>query len=194
MSDLQFASARDKSVIPALLIAGLVLALIAAAVFWFNPHKVAELKVAGVRTFAPHTEVQGLAPAGSHNMRVIGEANSTPEDDLYVFATIHFTDKLRMPIYLAGIAAHATFADGTQADAQMIPASKLKRLEAIFPAITPLADKPINGDEQVAPQNTLTGTVILLFPGQTADAWAKKRNATLTLELQDQNPETTPLP
>ena len=44
MSDLQIAPPREKSVLPALLIALLVLAAIAWAVFWFNPHRVADLR------------------------------------------------------------------------------------------------------------------------------------------------------
>lgn len=194
MADLQLAPARERSALPAFLIALLVLSVVAAAVFWFNPHKVADLRVMDVQTFAPHTEMKSLAPSAKKSMRVLGEAVSASEDNLYVVATISFMDRLRIPIYLSGVTAHVSFADGTQTQARMIAEPDLKRLQTIFPDLAPLSANPIVDDEEIAPGATRVGTVVLLFPGQTAESWRKKGDATLTVALRNQEPQTTRLP
>ena len=194
MDDLQIAPPREKSVLPAILIATLVLAAIGAAIFYFNPHKTAELSVLDVHTFAPHTELGALQSERSHDMRVLGAATASSEDDLYVVATVSLADKLRMPLFFEGGTAQVTFADGTEANARMIPATDVKRLGTIFPDITPMIRNPITDGEQIDPGQTRVGTLVLGFPGRTADAWQKKQNATLTMELRNQEPQTTRLP
>lgn len=195
MSDLQLAPARDRSVLPALLIALLVLAVVAWAVFYFNPHKVSELKVTEVKTFAPQTQMGELAPAAHSNMRVIHNKSSyTAENDLYVVATVSITDKLRLPIFLNGANVDVTFADGSQVQTHMLALSDVKRLSTIFPAITPLAGNPLADDEEIAPGSTRVGTIVLPFPSRNAEAWSSKRNATLTVVLRNQEPQTTRLP
>ena len=195
MADLQLAPARDRSVAPALLIAIFVLAAVAGAVFWFNPHNVADLSVVHAVTFAPHTEVHALDSGRHGGMRVLGGATSVGEDDLYVVATVSVTDRLRIPIFLTDITAHVTFADGSEADAPMIPGNEIPRLEGIFPAITPLINNPIAAlDDEVDPGQTRTGSVVLPLPGKSAQDWKTKRSATLSVQLRNQNELTTPLP
>ena len=194
MSDLQIAPPRDSSVIPVVLIALLVLGAIAWAVFRFNPRKVADLQVTNVQTFAPHTEVQGLASAAPKGgMRVLNGATYTAEDDLYVVATVSFTDRLRLPIFLYGATANVTFADGTEAQTRMLSVHDVSRLAEIFPAIGSMVNNPLSDDEEIDPGKTRVGTLVLPFPGQTADAWSKKREATLTLQLRNQDPQTARL-
>lgn len=195
MSDLQIAPPRERSVLPALLIAALVLAIVAAAVFWFNPRKTADLKVTAVETFAPHTELDALKGAHTHGMRVLGGDLATPEDDLYVLATVRLTDRLRLPLFITNVTAHVTFADGSEADTSMLSAGDLPRLESVFPALTPRIKDPISAlDQELDPKQTLTGMVVLPFPGKTAKDWAAKKSATLTLELRNQDDQTTKLP
>ena len=195
MADLQLAPTRERSVVPAVLIAVVALSAIAAAVFWFNPHRVADLQVTAVQTFAPHTELKALAErAKPGGMRVLDGASSTSEDDLYLVATVSLADRLRLPIYLSGVTAKATFSDGTQAQARALAAPDLQRIEAIFPALAPLASSPIQDDEEIDPGKTRVGTVVLLFPGRSAEVWKSKRDATLTVELRNQEPQTSRLP
>ena len=195
MDELQIAPPREKSVVPAVLIALLVLAAIAWAIFYFNPHKTADLRVTKVQTFAPHTEVKGLTPdAAKGGMRVLRNDVVTAEDDLYVVATVSFTDKLRIPIYLLGAAADVTFPDGTQTETHMMSVNDVKRLGQIFPEIAPMAGQPIADDEEIDPGKTREGTFVLPFPGRTAEDWNKKRSGTLTLELRNQDPQTARLP
>ena len=144
MADLQIAPAREKNVLPAVLIALLVLAAVAFAVFYFNPHKVADLSVADVQTFAPHTETKTLETGRTAGgMRVLSGTQTVAEDDLYVVATVNFTDRLRIPIYLEGGTADVTFADGTEVQPRMLAVSDLERLRKIFPALVPLTQNPL---------------------------------------------------
>ena len=195
MADLQFAPPRERSVLPAILIALAVLAIAAFAVFYFNPHKVADLKVEGVQLYAPHIETQQLQTGrDAGGMRVLNGQQTVAEDDLYVVATVSFTDRLRIPLYLMGATAVVTFADGSQIQTRILPVSDVERLSKIFPAIAPLAINPIADDEQIDPGKTRTGTMVLPIPGRDAAAWQSKREAVLTIELRNQGAQTVRLP
>ncbi len=193
MSDLQIVPEREKSVIPAVLIALLVLALIAVAVFYLNPHKVADVTVQQTQIYAPHTEYSQLKTKNSGNMRVIGPDVSSSEDNLYVVATVNVTDRLRLPIFVNGVTAHVVFADGSQVDSAAIPANDVKRLQTIFPAMQPILGDPIEDLAQFDPGKAITGTYVFGFAGQTAQAWQSKRSATITLELRNQEAQTVPM-
>ena len=194
MSDLHIAPEPDKSVVPAVLIALVVLAIVFAAVFYFNPRKISDLKVDKAVPFAPHTEFGTLQTGRTHGMKMVAPQSPTSEDDLYVIATVSMTDRLRIPLYLTGVTAHVVFADGSQADASMIPATDVKRLQTIFPKIEPLIGTPLPDLAEFDPGQTQTGTFVFGFPGRTADAWQQKRQASITLELRNQDAQTAPLP
>lgn len=193
MSDLQIVPEREKSVLPAVLIALLVLAGVAVAIFYLNPRKVADLSVVNTQIFAPHTEFGSLQTGRTNGMKVLGDSATSGEDDLYVVVKISMTDRLRLPLFLTGATAHVVFADGSQVDSSMIPSSDVKRLQTIFPSIEPLVGDPIPDLEQFDPGQTRVGTFVFGFAGQTAQAWQGKRKATLTLELRNQEPQTVPI-
>lgn len=196
MAELKIAPARESSNGPAILISFLVLAAVAAAIFYFNPHKVAELKVTSVDTYAPHTTFGALegAAATPNGMHVLDAPATSSEDNLYVIAKVRFTDKLRLPIFISGATAHATLADGTVLESNLLSAADLKRLEVIFPDIRQHAVAPISDGDEVDPGQTRVGTLVLPFPGQNADAWHNKKVATLTIQLRNQDAQTTALP
>lgn len=193
MSDLQIVPEREKSVLPAVLIALLVLAIIAVAVFYFNPHKVAEVTVQQTQIYAPHTEYAQLKTKNTGNMRVVGPDATSSEDNLYVVATVNVTDRLRLPIFVNGVTAHVVFADGSQVDSEAIPAGDVKRLQTIFPGIAPMIGQPLEDMAQFDPGKVQTGTYVFGFAGQTAQAWQSKRSASITLELRNQEPQTVPM-
>ncbi len=195
MADLQLAPAPERSALPAILIAVAILAAVAAGVFYFNPHKTADLAVTGTQTFAPHTEMTAMRGTQAHGMRVLGETGAGGEDNLYIVTNLRLTDKLRLPLFVSGATAHVAFADGSQADVRAIAASDLKRLQAIFPPLVPLTAQPIADGDEVAPGQTKAGSLVLLFPDRTADAWkTKKPGSTITVELRNQEPQTAALP
>ena len=184
------ATSSDRGPLTAVVIAFVVLAIIGAAVFLLNPHKVAELSVSKVDVFAPHTQFSADQGGPVH---VLGETGQT-EDDLYVVAHTSLTDKLRLPIFLFGWTSTMTLADGSSVDATVVPAQQLPRLGQIFPQLPPLASNPIRDGDEIAPGATKTGDIILLFPNTTQDQWNKKKSATLTIELRNQEAQTVKLP
>lgn len=196
MAEFSVAPSGSSSNTFAVIAALVILAGAAAAVFYFNPHRVADFKVARVDTFAPRTSfgpLEGAVPA-ANGMHVLGAATTSTEDDLYVIAHVSLTDKLRLPIFLTGAVAHVTLGDGTQLESNLLSSSDLKRLQEIFPAIAQKAGSAISDGDEVAPGQTLTGSIVLPFPGQTADAWKARKDATLTLQLRNQEAQTAVLP
>ncbi len=195
MADLQLAPPRARSVLPAILIAVLLLSAIAWAVFRFSPDHVADLKVTQAQTFAPHTDIKALESKVHSNMRVLSKSTAAAgEDDLYVIATASITDRLRIPIFLEGTQAHVTLGDGSQLEPRIIFGDTLKRLESIFPALAPMVADPLALDDQVDPGQTRTGSVVFLMPGVTPEVWSKRRAASITVNLRNQGPQTAKLP
>ncbi len=197
MNVLQTAPARERGVLPALVIAAVVLAAAAAAIFYFNPHSTAELAVTHVDTFAPQTTfgaMEGAAGAPAAGTHVLEAPTTSTENDLYVVATVKMTDKLRLPLFLTGAVAHVTLADGAETEITALSAADVKRLEVIFPALGKQVTHPFEDGTEVDPQQTLNAQVVLPLPGQTAAAWAGKKSATLTITLRNQGPQTTQLP
>jgi hypothetical protein len=171
-------------------IAGAVMVVVGVAVYFLNPRKTAEASVQKVSLFAPHTEMKAVGGVG----HVIGQAASS-EDDLYVIATVSITDKLRLPIFLDGHSASMTAADGSTIEATVVQRAELPQLEETFPQILPLVSppeaQPISFDDAIAPGATRVGSVVLLFPQITAEAWKTKKSATLTIELEHNAPSLT---
>ena len=188
MSDLTLAPPPDRSPLRYVLIAAVVLAAIAAAIFYFNPHKTAEITVSKVDIFSPHT-VFKATPGAVH---IIGVPQAA-EDDVYVIVHVSFTNKLRIPIFLDGTSAILTSADGTTLDATSVAPRDLPRLETTFPNLAALANHPLT-DGEISPGAVNEGAVVLLFPGITQASWHTKKLATLTFNLAQQSPQTVPLP
>ena len=189
MADPQLAVARDNSPLKAVIIAFVVLAAIIAAVVFLNPTRTADLSVVSVRTFAPHTEYKS-APGSIH---VIGQANQS-EDNLYVAATVKLDDKLRLPLFVSSVSGTMTAADGTTYQASSVSTHDFTRVGAIFPDMAPALTHPLEDGAEAPPGGSASGTVLLLFPGMNADAWAKKKSATLQIGLAHQDALTVALP
>src|ERR1700744_1953638 len=183
-------TSSDRGPLTAVVIAFVVLAIVAAAVFLFNPHKIAEVSVSKVDLFSPHTQFQ----ASQEAVHVLGETAQS-EDDLYVVAHASITDKLRLPLFLFGWTATVTFTDGSTQDATVVPAQQLARLGQIFPQLASLStQRPFHDGDEIAPGTTASGSFVLLFPNTTQDQWNKKRSAVLTVELRNQEAQTVKLP
>ncbi len=187
--DLQIAPPRENNALKAVIIAFVVLAAITAAVVLLNPTKTAVLSVTRVETLAPHTDFK--SPAGA--IHVLGQANAS-EDNLYVAATVKLEDKLRLPLFVSSMSGAMTTADGVTVDAATVGAENWKRLQAIFPQLTPLLTQPLVDGAEAPPGGSVSGTVLLLFPGMTTDAWAKKKSATLQIGLAHQDALTVAIP
>jgi len=186
---LNLAPPESRSPTKSILIAAAVMIVIAVGIFLYLPKRPAELSLAKVQTFAPHTEFKAMAGAGPH---VIGQGAQS-QDDLYVVATVRVADKLHLPLFLAPPEASLTTAAGTM-DATVINARDISRLELSFPALTPMISNPLADGDEVAPGTTREATVVLLFTGLKEDDWKTKQSATLTVKFAHQEPQTIPLP
>lgn len=187
MADLQFAPPAERSPWTAIIIAVVVLAAVGAAIFYFNPHRVADLSVPHVDVFAPHTEFSSLK--GASGMNII-QTGTNAEDNLYIVATVHIDNKLRLPLFITGVQGTLTDATGQLYNAHTIGAIDLGRLETTFPQITPMVTHPLQDDDQVPAKSSLDRQVLLLFPTFNADTWQKKKAASITLNFAHQEPQT----
>jgi hypothetical protein len=184
-------TSSDRRPVLAVVLAFVIMAIVAAAIYLFVHRKITDLSVSKVDLFAPHTEIQATEGGGS--VHVLGEAAQS-EDDLYVVAHINITDKLNQRAFIYGWSATVTFADGSTLDSTLVAKSQLPRLEQIFPQISTLATQPIGDGDELDPGVTDSGSVVLLFPNTTQDKWNQKRSAVLTINLRDHEPQTVKLP
>jgi hypothetical protein len=189
MPDLNLGPTEHRSPLNSILIAAAVLLAIFTALYFFTWHKIAEITVTRAEVFAPHTEFKQM-PGAVH---VLG-APPSAEDNVYIVATIRFTDKMRLPIFFSSASATMLDSTGAALEATVVPARDMPRMEASFPALTPMLTQPLVDGDEIAPGATREGTVLLLFPGITEDIWKAKKSATLTLNLAHQQPQTVPIP
>lgn len=193
--DLRLAPPSDTNrLIPKLIVAGVVMAVVGVAVYMLNPRKTAEINVQKIALFAPHTEFKQM-PSSS---QIIGAAPSS-EDDVYVVATLSVEDKLRLPIFLTSTSATLTTKAGSAVEATVISPLDLARLEQTFPQILPLVSQPtappLQFQDAISSGATRVGTVVLLFPQITEKEWQAKKTATLTVHLaHDAAPIVVALP
>jgi hypothetical protein len=186
--ELKLVPAEPASPWPKLVVAAAVMIVVAIAVFLLNPRKTADIKIVKTEVFAPHTVFKSV-PGSMH---VVGTAPAA-EDDLYVVATISITDKLRLPLFINEFTAVIVNPDGTMLNGTPIAPRDLARLETTFPDLSPMAAKPIDDSNGIAPGETRKGAIVLQFPGLTAAAWNTKKSASLTVNLIHQQPQTIDL-
>ncbi len=194
MPDLNLGPPPERSPLPAILIAAVLLIAVACLVFLLNPRRTADLSVQRMDFLAPHTEF-GQMPGASH---IIG-APALAEDDLYVLATLRITDDLRIPIFLGSHTATMINADGSSLDATLVDPEQFQRLREILPPLAPLLSQsdigqPLKYDDQISPGTPRLGYVLLLFPQISEAQWRAKKSASLTFNLVHQLPQTVTLP
>jgi hypothetical protein len=180
--ELKLAPPSDSNrLIPKIVIAGIVMIVVGAAVYLLNPRKTAEIAVEKTEVFAPHT-VFNETPSSS---KIIGTTPET-EDDVYVVATVRIDDKLRLPLFLASTSATMMTQAGSVA-ATVISAADLPRLEETFPQIEQMVNSakatPLKFDDAIAQGTSRVGTVVLLFPQVSEKDWRGRKSATLTVQF-----------
>lgn len=184
------ATRSDRSPVLPVVLALIIMAAVAVAIYLVIPHKVTDLSVSKVDLFAPHTQF-GATQGGS--VHVLGEAAQS-EDDLYVIAHINITNKLHQPVIISGWSATAMFKDGSTQDSTYVAKSSLPRLEQIFPQVASLVTDPIGDGDELDPGATKSGSIVLLFPNTTQDKWNSKGSAVLTVDLHQHVSQTVKLP
>lgn len=192
MTELSFAPQPESGRWKALLVSAVILCCVAAAVYFLLiSTKEATVTVPKLQVFAPHTEFSAMhGAAGTH---VIGTAPEM-EDDLYVVATIHFQNHMRVPIFIMSTTATLTAADGTQMAGTVVLPGSLPRVEEIFPQLKPMLTNPLPDQAEVTPKGAVEGSILLMFPNIGEPVWKGRKSATLTLNLAHQQPQTVTLP
>lgn len=186
--ELKIAPDPDRSFIPAISVALLLLVTVAVVVFFTNPREVAALSVPQVDIYAPHTVFKN-APGAMH---IIGVA-AGGEDNLYVVARVKMTDKLRLPLFILNATVTITSPDGTSTTATEISPRYYERLEKTFPALTPLLNQPIHDEDEITPGQTEEGCILVSFPNLTEADWKARKDATLSINLRNQGAQTVKL-
>jgi hypothetical protein len=181
----------SRSPLPSILIAAGVLVAVAAAVFYLNPRKTADISVTRVQLYSAHTATTAMkSDIGRH---IMGAA-SQPQDDLYVLLTVKVTDKLRLPLFIKDETAVLTASDHTVTEVSALQKQELANAYLTFPALKAMASTPLARDTQIAPGQTVEGMVVLHFPYAVEENWRKRESATLTLDLFHQSPQTITIP
>jgi hypothetical protein len=189
MTERKLGVSESRSRWLAVAVSCVILAAVAVAMYFFSSRHVAISKVEKVVVFAPHTVMQETGGG----MHVVGAAPAS-EDDLYIVATINVTDKMRTPLVLDVPQAVMTLSSGAELNAEVIGTHDLPRLEAVFPELKALAGNEIADGDEVQPEQTLRGRVVLLFPLLDGNAWKAKKSATLTLNIRNEAAQKLALP
>lgn len=185
MPDLNFSQSERSSPLKPLLIAAAALAVVAALVFYFNPHDTAALslsntRVVGTRTnFKTDTIVVNQTPAG--------------QDDLYVLTTLQVDDHLRLPISINTITATITSKDDAESTTSAINVADLPAVFGAFPQLKPLAAPPLVRETVITPGNSASGQLVFHFP-ITKATYDDRKSAVITLELYHQKPISITIP
>ena len=184
MPDPTFSQSEPRSAKPILLAAG-ALALLAAAVFYFNPHDTAALSLSETSAIPTRTNFKS-------DSIVVGE-NQAGQDDLYVLTTIHLADHLRLPITIDTILCTLITADGQQTTASAAARDELPAIFKAFPQLKPLASPALLRETVVNPGTAVDGQVVFHFP-ITKAVWDSRKSATLEVDLYHQTPQSILIP
>ena len=190
MPDLNLGPAPESSPVRSILIAAVVLAAIAIGVFYFGPHRTAEITIPKTQIYAAHTTSKDTSAGEMHIVGQLAES----ENDLYVIATLHLKNNLPVPIYINNVTATYTTPQDTVIDARAPGASDLARIKEIFPALVPMLPNPIPLDDGIPAKSAVEGTVLLHFPGLTEQTWKERKSTTLTINFVHQSPQTITIP
>jgi hypothetical protein len=185
MTDLSFSQAERRNPTLTILIAFAVLAIIAALIFYLNPHDTAALAVSNTSVVPTRTTFKSNTT----------EVNATPatEDDLYILTTLKVDDHLRLPITIDTVNLTLLTADGQQTSTGAATASDLPAIFTAFPQLKPLQAPPLLRETEIQPGQSAQGQLIFQFP-ITKDIWDKRKSATITLSLYHQTPQTIKIP
>ena len=184
MPDPTFSQSESRSTKPILLAVG-ALALVAAAVFYFNPHDTAALSVSETTAVPTRTNFKA-------DSIVVGE-KPAGQDDLYVLTTIHLADHLRLPITIDTILCTLVTADGHETTASAATREDLPAIFKAFPQLKPLASPALLRETAVKPGTAVDGQVVFHFP-ITKAVWDTRKSATLEVDLYHQTPQTVLIP
>jgi hypothetical protein len=185
MTDIAFSQPERRNyLIPALIVA-VIVAIAFALIYFFTPHRIADLTVTHTAILPTHTVFKTESKLVGHEDQI--------QDDLYVLATVRIDDKLKLPVFIKDITATLTTADDTVIDTSAIEKTDLDNLYITFPKLKPLASAPLLRESTIEPGGSAEGMVLLHFPITEAD-WNNRKSVTITIDLYHQGSQTVTIP
>jgi hypothetical protein len=190
VSDLTFAQPERRHFALPILLALAILAVAAGLLAYFFPYKKPQLAITHTDVYVAKTVfAKQNFQNGSH---VVGQGPST-EEDLYVLATVHIDNPLKVPLDLNDFTATLTTSDGSQMKTSAIESGEFDTIFTAFPALKPLAGAPLLRESNIAPGHSAEGVVMLQFP-ISKSVWDQRQSATLTIEFYRESPVALTIP
>lgn len=190
MAELQLSQAEHRNyLVPALV--ALALAVIAgAALYFFTPHRIAQVSVTRMSVVPIRTVFKGSQLVVGGDIKVMGEQ---AQDDLYVLATVRIKDDLKLPIFIKDLTGTLTEPDGAQLTASAVQRRDLETLYSTYPQLKQVSAPPLLRETQIQPGGTAEGMVVLHFP-VPQKLWDQRSGATITVETYHQGPLSAAVP
>ena len=185
MADPTFSQPERRNFLVPALIVTVIVAIAFALIYFFTPHRIADLTVTHTAILPTHTVFKTQSKLVGHEDQV--------QDDLYVLVTVRIDDKLRLPIFINDITGTLIGADDTVVATSAAEKSDLDNLYITFPALKPLASAPLLRETGIQPGDHAEGMVLLHFSATEAD-WNQRKSATITIDLYHQGPQTVTIP
>ncbi len=189
MAELQFSQAGGRNYLVPALIVVVLASLAGAAMYFFTPHRIAQLSVVRTAVVPIHTVFKGAA-LGATNMKVLGDQG---EDDLYVLVTVRVKDDLKLPIFIKDLTGTIVAADGSQISTSAVQKRDLDTLYQTYPKLKGPGGTPLLRETEIPPGASTEGTVVLHFPVPQS-VWDGRSAATVTVDTYHQGPLTLAVP
>jgi Domain of unknown function (DUF4352) len=190
VSDLTFAQPdRRNFALPILLALG-VLAVAAGLLAYFFPYKKPQVALTHSTIYIGHTvfEKQNF----QNGTKVVGQGPST-EDDLYVIATVHIQNPLKVPLTLNDFTATLTGADGSQMQTSGVEKNQLDSVFIAFPELKPMTGTPLLRETVIAPGQSADGTILFQLP-VAKTTWDQRQSATFSIDFYRESPVLVTIP
>lgn len=160
-----------------LVIAGVLLAAIAATIYFRSPHTPANAKVT-------HTAVYASRVVYSNDvgtMKILGKSDPT-EETLFVAATVKVHNNLSTPLALKDFTAKLTTADGVEMETSASEKSDFETIYTAFPQVKQMVQGPLLlRDSEVPAKGDLEGVVLLGFKDAKQETWDKRKSAVVLI-------------
>jgi hypothetical protein len=176
VTDLKFSQPARRNLLAPVLIAFLLLGIVIALVIRSTPARAVNLTLSHTALYPTHTVFKS-------DSIVVGSDKA--EDNLYVLTTLRVDDPLHLPLILKDFIATITTADDTQITTSAAQEKDLPNIYTSFPALKPLASRPLLRETLIAPGASAEGMVLLQFP-ITQDVWNHRKSAVLNVDLYHQ--------
>jgi hypothetical protein len=184
MSELTFAqSERRNYLVPGLIVLAIV-AIAAALIYKFTPHRIADVTVTHTTAVPIHTVTPSPIKLSAAN---------PGQDDLYVLATVRIDDKLKLPLFIKDITGTLTTPDGEDGHQRHRERTSSTTSTPPFHNSSRWPAHHSSRETAIQPNDHAEGMVLLHFPVDQA-TWDKRTSATITITTYSQGDLTVTIP